>query len=617
MIGAATGAGIRMARNLIPDELISQIRERVDIADVIGQHVSLSRAGQNLKGLCPFHQEKTASFSVSPSRQIFHCFGCGSSGDVFTFLTKITGASFPDTVRELGRRAGIEVPETAFPSSSGRVAESVQLERINESAAQWYRQNLSDAAAGKEARVYLAERGIHAETIERFGFGFAPNEGLVRTLSQQGYSLDDLSLAGLVGLSDHAARPGMAKRAYDRFRRRVMFPIIDLRTRIIGFGGRALGADSPKYLNSPETPLFKKGQTLFALNLAREAAVQSKTCIIVEGYFDAVALHQTGIRNAVATLGTALTPDHVQILRRFATNIVLLFDPDAAGVRAALRSLDLFVNSGMTVTVVSLPEGEDPDTFVRRRGPEAFVRLQEQAPALLDFAVEQSMRTAQAGSLEDRIRAVDEILRIIQKGEHPIERDERIRLVADRLGISQQRLIERYRTVLGPRKPGAAAPAAGAAATEKPRNHPEERELIYFLLQGQLSASDTGRLSPELFVVPLYRRAIEIALGHRGSDGRVPARETLDAMLADSECAALAAELSLLQQHCDDVTTHIRTCLDKLERKRREAELQSLIVQLKAAEYEKRDDDARRLNVRINELRMRKAGVPMPAATPQ
>ena len=606
-----------MARNLIPDELISQIRERVDIADVIGQHVSLSRAGQNLKGLCPFHQEKTASFSVSPSRQIFHCFGCGSSGDVFTFLTKITGASFPDTVRELGRRAGIEVPETAFPSSSGRVDESVRLERINESAAQWYRQNLSDAAAGKEARAYLAERGIHSETIERFGFGFAPNEGLVRTLGQQGYSLDDLSLAGLVGLSDHAARPGMAKRAYDRFRRRVMFPIIDLRTRVIGFGGRALGADTPKYLNSPETPLFKKGHTLFALNLAREAATQLKTCIIVEGYFDAVALHQAGIRNAVATLGTALTPDHVQVLRRFATNIVLLFDPDAAGVRAALRSLDLFVNSGMTVTVVSLPEGEDPDTFVRRCGPEAFVRLQEQAPALLDFAVGQSMRTAQAGSLEDRIRAVDEILRIIQKGEHPIERDERIRLVADRLGISQQRLIERYRTVLGPRRPAAAGSVVAVASTEKARNHPEERELIYFLLQGQLSASDTGRLSPELFVVPLYRRAIEIALGYRGSDGRVPVRETLDAMLADSECAALAAELSLLQQHCDDVTTHIRTCLDKLERKRREAELQSLIVQLKAAEYEKRDDDARRLNVQINELRMRKAGVPMPAATPQ
>jgi DNA primase len=604
-----------MARGQIPVDLISQIRERVDIAEVIGQHVSLNKAGQNLKGLCPFHQEKTPSFSVSPSRQIFHCFGCGSSGDVFTFLTKITGASFPDAVRELGRRAGIEVPDRGPASSPGQVAESVRLERINETAARWYRERLSDPVTGREARAYLSDRGIHPETIERFGFGFAPNEGLVRALTKQGCALEDLALVGLVGLSDHAVQPGMAKRAYDRFRRRVMFPIVDLRARVIGFGGRSLGTDPPKYLNSPETPLFKKGHTLFALNLAREAAAQSKACLIVEGYFDAVALHQAGICNAVATLGTALTPDHVQILRRFATNIVLLFDPDAAGVRAALRSLDLFVNSGMTVTVVSLPDGEDPDTFVRRRGPEAFIRLQEKAPALLDFAVEQSLRTAQTGSLEDRIRAVDDILRIIQKGEHPIERDERLHRVADRLGISQQRLIERYRAVLSARKVPGGAPAA--AASDKPRNHPEERELVYFLLQGQLSASETGRLLPGLFAVPLYRRAIEIALQRRGVDGQVPVRDMLDALLADPDCAELAAELSLLQQHCDDVGVHIRTCLDKLERKGREAELQGLIAQLKAAESEKRDDDARRLNMQINELRMRKAGVPLPVPVTQ
>lgn len=603
-----------MVRSLIPDELINQIRDRVDIAEVIGQHVSLTKAGQNLKGLCPFHQEKTASFNVSPSRQIFHCFGCGAGGDVFTFLTKVTGAAFPDTVRELGRRAGIEVPDASQGSSSGHVSQLVRLERINEAASAWYRMNLNEAATGRQARAYLIERGIQAETTERFGLGFAPNEGLVKALGRQGYSPADLSLAGLVGMNDQAAQPGMAARSYDRFRRRVMFPIVDLRKRVIGFGGRAFGTDMPKYLNSPETPLFKKGQTLFALDLAREAAAQANTCIIVEGYFDAVALHQAGIRNAVATLGTALTAEHVQAIRRFATNIVLLFDPDAAGVRAALRSLDLFVNSGMSVTVVSLPEGEDPDTFVRHHAAEGFIRLQEKAPTLLDFAVEQSLRTAQTGSLEDRIRAVDEILRIIQKGEHPIEREERIRRVADRLGLSQQRLIDRYQTVKGRQQSAGGSPAA---AVPKLKNHPEERELVYLLLHGQLSASDVGRLSADLFVVPLYRRAIEIALQHRQADGLVSARETLDAMLADSDCAALATELSLLEQHCDDVGAHVRDCLGKLERKRREADLQDLIVELKAAECEKRDDDVRRLNMRINELRMRKAGVPLPASTPQ
>jgi DNA primase len=604
-----------MGRGLIPDELINQIRDRVDIAEVIGQHVSLTRAGQNLKGLCPFHQEKTASFNVSPSRQIFHCFGCGAGGDVFTFLTKITGTPFPETVLELGRRAGIDVPDAHTSGPAGHVAQSVRLEAVNAAAAAWYRMNLADPSTGKQARAYLVERGINSEMIERFGLGFAPNDGLIKALVKRGHSVEELSLAGLVGLSERVPQSGMSREAYDRFRRRVMFPIVDLRKRIIGFGGRSVGTDTPKYLNSPETPLFKKGQTLYALDQAREAAAQSKSCIIVEGYFDAVSLHQAGIRNAVATLGTALTDDHVQIIRRFATNVVLLFDPDAAGVRAALRSLDLFVNSGLSVTVVSLPDGDDPDTFVRRHTAEGFLRLQEKAPTLLDFAVEHSARSAEGGSLEDRIRAVDEILRIIQKGEHPIEREERIRRVADRLGMNQQRLIDRYQAVTV-RKPHTRETTV-AAAVPKTKQHPEERELVHLLLQGRLSASDVGRLSPELFVVPLYRRAIEIALQHRQSDGRVSARPMLDTMLGDVDCAALATELSLLEQHCDDLGAHVRECLDKLERKRREMDLHNLIVELKAAECEKRDDEVRRLNVRINELRMRKAGMPLPVSTPQ
>ena len=604
-----------MGRGLIPDELINQIRDRVDIGEVISQHVSLTRAGQSLKGLCPFHQEKTASFNVSPSRQIFHCFGCGAGGDVFSFLTKITGASFPEIVRELGRRAGIDVPDADDGGSGSHMAQSARLEHVNAAASAWYRMNLADPVIGKQARAYLMERGVNPEMIKQFGLGFAPTEGLVKALGKQGYSVEELFLAGLVGMSEHAAHPSLAKGSYDRFRRRVTFPIIDLRKRVVGFGARSLGADMPKYLNSPETPLFKKGQTLFALDLARETMAQTGTCIIVEGYFDAVALHQAGIRNVVATLGTALTADHLQVIRRFATNVVLLFDPDAAGVRAALRSLDLFVNSGLSVTVVSLPNGDDPDTFVRRHAAEGFLRLQEKAPSLLDFAVEHSARTAEGGSLEDRIRAVDEILRTIQKGDHPIEREERIRLVADRLGMNQQRLIERYQTV-AVRKPHARDTSAATAAP-KIKQHPEERELVHLLLQGRLSASDIARLVPELFVVPLYRCAIEILLKHRQSDGRISTRQALDAMLGDPQCTALATELSLLEQHYDDVDSHTKECLDKLERKRREMDLQDLIVELKAAECENRDDDVRRLNLRINELRMRKAGMPLPASTPQ
>ncbi|HEY5626514.1 MAG TPA: DNA primase, partial [Nitrospira sp.] len=432
-----------MGRGLIPEDVINQIRDRTDIAEIVGHHVSLTSAGQNLKGLCPFHQEKSPSFTVSPSKQIFHCFGCGAGGNVFTFLTRITGASFPETVRDLGRKIGIEVQET-IASSGPQAAQAGRIEQINRAAAAWFQQNLRDERIGAEAREYLESRGIQPTTIERFGIGVAPTEwdGLLTSLAKQGFAQSDLASAGLIIARDTGSG------FYDRFRARVMFTITDLRKRAVGFGGRVLGEGTPKYLNSPDTPLFKKGHTLFALDVAREAVTRTKTVIVVEGYFDAIALHQAGLTHTVATLGTALTSDHIQVLRRFASKVVLLFDPDAAGVRAALRGLDLFVNSGLGVKVVTLPDGEDPDTYVRKAGPESFTRLEEQAPSLLDFAMEYSLKTAEASTIEGRIRAVDEVLRILQKSEHPIEREERIRLVAERLGINQQRLIERYPALL-------------------------------------------------------------------------------------------------------------------------------------------------------------------------
>jgi DNA primase len=387
-----------MGRGLISEDVINQIRDRTDIVEVVGQHVSLTRTGQNLKGLCPFHQEKSPSFTVSPSRQIFHCFGCGVGGNVFTFLTRITGASFPETVRELGRKVGIEVEE-ATSQAGPQAVQAVRIEQLNKAAADWFRKNLSDDQLGAEAREYLSSRGMLPSTIERFGIGVAPNEwdGLIKSLGKQGFMQNDLASAGLIIARENGSG------FYDRFRARVMFTITDLRKRVVGFGGRVLGEGTPKYLNSPDTPLFRKGQTLFALDVAREAVTRTKTVIVVEGYFDAIALHQAGLIHTVATLGTALTLEHIQVLRRFASNVILLFDPDAAGVRAALRSLDLFVNSGLGVKVVSLPVGDDPDTYVRKEGADAFDRLEERAPSLLDFALEHSLKTAEASTIEGRI----------------------------------------------------------------------------------------------------------------------------------------------------------------------------------------------------------------------
>ena len=594
-----------MGRGLISEDVINQVRDRVDIAEVVSHHVSLTRAGQNLKGLCPFHQEKSPSFTVSPSRQIFHCFGCGAGGNVFAFLMRITGASFPETVRDLGQKCGIDVPESG--SNAGPQAAQVsRLEPLNRAVTAWFQQNLRDGVTGAAARDYLAGRGIQAKTIDQFEIGCVSAEwdGLIRALSIQGFSQNDLAAAGLTVAREQTSG------SYDRFRARVMFPITDLRKRIVGFGGRILGEGTPKYLNSPDTPLFKKGQTLYALDLAREAVARLKTVIVVEGYFDAVALHQAGLTHTVATLGTALTAEHIQIIRRFASKVVLLFDPDQAGVRAALRGLDLFVNSGIGVKVVTLPAGEDPDTYVRKEGPEAFARLEEQSPSLLDFALEHSLSTAESSTIEGRIRSVDDVLRILQKSEHPIEREERIRVVAERLGISQQRLIERYPALVQSegRRPATAQSASPSPATFKGVS--EERDLVYLLLHGHLAPADVQRLRPEAFSVPACRFLVEAALNHLDRDGRVGLRLLLDAVSDHPDCGSLATELSMREDHFDDVQAHVAGCLETLERKRAEAAFRDLTAQLKAAEREGRGEDAQILNAQVNELRMQKAKRP-------
>jgi len=592
-----------MGRGLISEDVINQIRDRTDIVEVVGQHVSLTRTGQNLKGLCPFHQEKSPSFTVSPSRQIFHCFGCGVGGNVFTFLTRITGASFPETVRELGRKVGIEVEE-ATSQAGPQAVQAVRIEQLNKAAADWFRQNLSDDQLGAEAREYLSSRGMLPSTIERFGIGVAPNEwdGLIKSLGKQGFMQNDLASAGLIIARENGSG------FYDRFRARVMFTITDLRKRVVGFGGRVLGEGTPKYLNSPDTPLFRKGQTLFALDVAREAVTRTKTVIVVEGYFDAIALHQAGLIHTVATLGTALTLEHIQVLRRFASNVILLFDPDAAGVRAALRSLDLFVNSGLGVKVVSLPVGDDPDTYVRKEGADAFDRLEERAPSLLDFALEHSLKTAEASTIEGRIRSVDEILRILQKSEHPIEREERIRLVAERLGINQQRLIERYPLLIQKEGQRATGRMPEAQTVLPAKGAPEERDLLYLLLHGQLTPPDVRRLRPDTFSIPACRIIVEKALAHLEQDGRIGLRRLLDTIVNDPDCGALATELSMREEHFDDPRAHIQGCLNTLDRKCAETVLRDLIAQLKAAEREGRTEDAQALNARVNEVRMQKAG---------
>ena len=539
---------------------------------------------------------------------MFYCFGCKTGGDVFAFLSKITGATFPEVLRELGDTVGIAVEES--PAERVQRGQTSRIEEINRASMTWFQANLRDLQIGATAREYLNKRGIQQSTVDAFQIGVSSPEwdGLCKFLSRNGFSRSEIMAAGLGSPRQNG------NGCYDKFHGRLMFTIADLRKRVVGFGGRVLDDRMPKYLNSPDTLLFKKGQTLFAFDQAREAIVRIKTVIVVEGYFDAIALHQAGLTHTVATLGTALTAEHIQALRRFADQVVLLFDPDAAGVRAALRGLDLFVNSGLSVKVVTLPVGEDPDTFVRKEGVAAFAQLEAAAPSLLDYALNHTVKQAADGSLESRIRSVDEVLRILQKSEHPIVRQERIKIVAERLGISEARLIERYPALLAQPKRGAEAsrtqPEQGIPLNALFKGFPEERDLLLLLLHGKLSSADVRRLRPESFTVEPCRKLVEIALTHIDRDGRINLRSVLDASMGEPDCSALATELSMREDHFDDVQAHITDCLNCLDRKQSEQALRELIAKLKTAEREGRMDEARMLNMQINQVRMRKAGTP-------
>jgi DNA primase len=597
-------------RGLIPDDVISRIRDRADIVEIVGAHLSLSKAGQHYKGLCPFHSEKTPSFTVSPSRQMFHCFGCGEGGNVFTFLMKIEGSSFPAVVRALGEKLGIRVEETpASPAAKQRAEQAERLVALNRAAADFFHRTLLADPAAEPARAYLRDRGMTAETIERFGIGYAPQswDGLLKALAGtdkkgKGWTVEDLAAAGLIVARDQTGRkPGDASGYYDRFRGRVMLSIRDLQKRIIGFGGRVLDDGVPKYLNSPETPLFRKGRTLYALESAREGIAREEQVVIVEGYFDAIALHQAGLTNVVATLGTALTTEHVEVIRRFTRRVVLLFDPDAAGVRAALRTLDLFLGSGLSVQVGSLPAGDDPDTFIRARGVEAFTALIQKAPSLLDFTVAGSLTTDRRGSVEERVRCVEEVLALLQKLSNPVEKAAAIRHVADRLGMEEKVLLERYRSL--PRKTSAddEAPTCDAEAP-LPK---DEEVLARLLLHEKLTPGMTAQLAADDFTDPRVRQLITLTLEGRdtpGGQGAIVASEVFARAQEDALCGSIVRALSLSEMPYDDTGAAFRESLKALKLRRIVNEIQEVKTAQIAAERAGQAEAMRDLLIRQNAL---------------
>jgi len=414
-------------------EVIEEVRASANIVDVVGSYVSRRKRGRNYLGLCPFHSEKEPSFTVNNEKQIFHCFGCGASGSVFDFVMRTRNITFAEAVRELANRYGIPLPQEEETAQAKKIRELAErLRQVNGLAARYFNRTLLDGSFGRIGREYLQRRGIGDETIQDFQLGYAPKswDGLKRFLLREKVELKLAAQAGLlVQKSDGDS--------YDRFRSRLMFPIKDMRGRTLGFGGRALDDSMPKYLNSPETLIFHKGRTLYGLSTAREACRQNNEALVVEGYFDLLALYNKSIRQVVAPLGTALTLHHVRMLSRLAPRVVLVFDGDEAGMRAALRSLEFFLREKLPVRSLVLPSGMDPDDFINKEGKEAFMELLSQAKPLMEIFLEQSL-SQYDGSVEGRQRVVRAVTPMLRLLDSPVAQEGYLRVLDQRLGVSEE-----------------------------------------------------------------------------------------------------------------------------------------------------------------------------------
>ncbi len=574
---------------MFSDDVISRVRDGIDIVDLVSGYVSLKKTGKNHVGLCPFHAEKTPSFSVNPDKQIFHCFGCGVGGDAFKFVELQEGLNFPEAVKKLAARAGVTLPSYSKSQAGEKKDEDERktLKSITAEAAAYFQGELGGHAGGP-VREYLRKRGLSDQAIKDFSLGFSRPEweGLHHHLRGKGYKPEHIERAGLI------VKRSEGDGYYDRFRGRVMFPIRDISGGVIAFGGRVMDDSLPKYMNSPETPFYSKSNVLYCLDAAKDHARKLGYFIIVEGYLDAIACHQFGVKNAVATLGTALTEGHLRLMRRFAQKLVLIFDPDPAGVKAAMRGLDLFVASGMKVNVVSLPGGDDPDTFLHKNGSEAFSAELRKSMKFMDFVLGQVVGVAPPATIDEKVSRASEMLAYIAKIHSGIERDHYIKKTAEALDVEEALL--RQEMPKQPRRPPQ-RPGGGRAKSPPQGMRPRAEEiLLHLMLRDKDIASHVrSEIQPQEFTDEVYRRAAQRIFDALDEGKELGAGALLKD--GDAELNSLIAHYSVLDM---DYSDPHKTCLDCVERirdHRRSMKMKTLVGAIKEAETKGDRAELRRL----------------------
>jgi DNA primase len=553
----------------ISEDILAQVRDATSIVDVISECVALKKAGKNFMGLCPFHADNKPSFTVSEEKQIFHCFGCGQGGNVFSFLMQYNNLSFPESVRFLAQKSGIVIPTRKMSRSQKKeFEERERLFKINKEAADYFRGMLCHPSSGKGAREYLNKRQMISEVTDDFMLGYAQQSwtGLTQFFSKRGVPLDEVEKAGLV-----VAKKG---RHYDRFRDRIIFPIIDIHQRVIGCGGRSLDDSLPKYLNSPDTPVYHKGRTLYGLNVAKDACRQKGSAFVVEGYFDVLALHCHGIRNVVATLGTALTRQQVRVMKGYAREMILVFDSDEAGIKAAERSLSLFVEEKVEARILILPEGKDPDAYVFAVGADGFLKAAEKALSFMPYLIVSAIKK-HGSSLEGKVRVIETLRDPLGSLLDSVSRSVYIKELAERLDIDESAILEQVRV--------AATKDKKAVSLLKPRSGSKlEETLVAIMLQyPEVMSNFNLEEIIEGFETVQLKKIGRVILGKSGSSRPVTGADLIartdDVLTRNLLSSLLVEEVPRDRDSCEKIVRQCQVHLRKrqirlLSKKIKEAE---------------------------------------------
>lgn len=547
------------------DDVIEEVRTKNDIVDVVSQYVKLTRKGSSYFGLCPFHNEKTPSFSVTPAKQMYYCFGCGAGGNVFNFVMEYENYTFGEALSYLAQRAGVELPKIEYSREAKEKAErKALLLEINKKAAQYFYYQLR-REGGKSAYQYLTGRGLSEETIKKFGLGYSDkySDDLYKYMKAKGYSDELLRESGLFNADE---RRGM----YDKFWNRVIFPIMDVNNRVIGFGGRVMGDGKPKYLNSPETKIFDKSRNLYGLNVAR--TTRKNHLILCEGYMDVISMHQAGFTNAVASLGTALTSGHASLLKRYTQEVLLLYDSDEAGIRASLRAIPILREAGVNAKVVSLKPYKDPDEFIKNMGPEALEERLLNASDSFLFRVHTGEAEADMETPQGQNRFFEECARMLLELSDELERNLYIEAIVKeyrRYGISSEDLRKRVNTLAmkGTRAEQRVQPKSTGHETKKRESAGDKAQklmLTWLVTYPGIFEEAEKYISPSDFVVPLYRQVAEMLFAQR-KEGNVNPARLLNAF-TDSEEQREVASLFNATIHLETPEEQNRAFLDALLR---------------------------------------------------